>query len=77
MVVGDVTAGAVMQSINKELTMGGNDEIIYGVSITNADVIMSDGKSLENVGVVPDHLVIPTPADFAQNRDPVLATAVR
>jgi len=76
-VVGDVTAGAVMQSINKELTMGGNDEIIYGVSITNADVIMSDGKSLENVGVVPDHLVIPTPADFAQNRDPVLATAVR
>lgn len=76
-VVGDVSAGAVMQSIRKPLSMGANDEILYGVSITNADVIMSDGKSLEHTGVVPDQLIVPTPADFAQNRDPVLAMAVK
>ena len=47
-VIGDVSAGAVMQSRGFINTMGGNDEIFYGASITNADVIMSDGKSLEH-----------------------------
>lgn len=75
-VVGDISSGSVMQSRPKIFTMGGNDEIIYGASITNADVVMADGKSLENVGVVPDELVLPDGGDIAADRDPVLARAV-
>jgi C-terminal processing protease CtpA/Prc len=38
-------------------------------------VIMSDGNTLEKVGVTPDELLLPTPADLAAGRDPVLAHA--
>ena len=75
-VLGDVSSGSVMQSVQNVMTMGANDEIFYGASVTNADVIMSDGKSLEHVGVQPDELIIPTGADLANRRDPVLAKAL-
>ena len=75
LVIGDVTAGAVMQSRSYQHTLGVNSLVFYGASITDADVIMSDGKSLEHVGVIPDTLLRATPEDMAAGRDPVLAHA--
>jgi C-terminal processing protease CtpA/Prc len=74
-VIGDRTAGAVMQSRTFDHQMGLDTVVFYGVSVTDADVIMADGKSLEGVGVTPDELLLPTAADLAARRDPVLARA--
>jgi carboxyl-terminal processing protease len=75
-VLGDVSAGAVMQSRRFAQEMGNDSIIPFAISISDADVIMSDGKSLEHVGVIPDELILPTPEDMAARRDPVLARAV-
>lgn len=74
-VIGDVSAGAVMQSRQHRFEMGGDKVVPYGVSVTNADVIMSDGKSLEHVGVQPDELILPSAEDLAAGRDPVMVRA--
>jgi carboxyl-terminal processing protease len=76
-VIGDRTAGAVMQSLAFPHESGTDVVALWGVSITNADVIMSDSKSLEKVGVNPDELLLPTAADLAAGRDPVLARAAQ
>ena len=75
-VLGDISSGSVMQSRSHNTQMGTYSAIPYSVSITNADVIMADGKSLEYVGVIPDETILPTAADLANQRDPVLARAV-
>lgn len=75
-VVGDVSAGAVMQAKGFDGATA-NSTVLYGASITNADVMMSDGKSLEHVGVTPDELILPTGEDMAKGRDPVLARAIQ
>jgi C-terminal processing protease CtpA/Prc len=74
-VIGDRTAGAVMTSRGFDHQTGNGDVLYYGASITVGDLLMSDGKSLENVGVTPDEVVLPTGADLAAKRDPVLAHA--
>lgn len=76
-VIGDISAGAVMQARSFEGEVGsGITSVFYGASITNADVIMSDGKSVEHVGVQPDERLIPSAEDLAALRDPVLSRAV-
>jgi len=74
-VIGDRTAGAVMMSRHYQREMGTDSVVFYGTSVTEADVIMSDGKSLEHTGLIPDELLIPTPEDLLKGRDPVLARA--
>ena len=75
-VVGDRTAGAVMQSRSYSRQMGGDNIVVYGISITETELIMADGRSLEKVGVTPDVVVLPTGEDMAAGRDPVLTRAV-
>lgn len=74
-VIGDRSAGAVMRSKGYNFQIGADTVIFYGASITDADLIMTDGQSLERTGVKPDELLLPTAADLAAKRDPVLARA--
>ena len=75
-VLGDVSAGAVMQSKFFETNMGTQNVVSFGVSVTEADVIMSDGKSLEHTGVIPDEVILLTGSDLASGKDPIMARAV-
>ncbi|MGH9972216.1 MAG: S41 family peptidase [Pyrinomonadaceae bacterium] len=74
-VIGDRSAGAVMRSKHHPHEVGVDVVAFFGVSITDADIIMSDGKSLEHAGVIPDEVRLATAADLAAKRDPVLAYA--
>jgi carboxyl-terminal processing protease len=74
--IGDRSAGAVMEARRYQYTIGFDRVLFYGASITDADLVMKDGKSLEKVGVIPDEVLIPTGADLAAGRDPVMARAV-
>jgi hypothetical protein len=38
---------------------------------------MSDGRSLDKTGVVPDEVALPAGEDLASDRDPVLALAAQ
>lgn len=75
-VIGDKTAGAVMEAIFYPVHQGADTQIQYAFSVTDANLVMTDGKSLEKVGVTPDEILLPTGADLAARRDPVLAHAV-
>lgn len=74
-VVGDHSSGSVMESRDYTEQSGMDVVLLFGVSITDADLIMEDGKSLEHVGVTPDEVVLPTAADLAVGRDPAMAHA--
>lgn len=77
-IVGDVSAGAVMTSnfITMSNVRGVPDSqtvSLFGLNITVADLIMRDGKRLENAGVIPDFPVGPTGKALFEKTDPVLA----
>ncbi len=74
-VIGDRSAGAVMRSRGYSHKLGVDIVIFYGVSVTDADIVMADGQSLEHVGVTPDEVLLPSAEDLAAKRDPVLARA--
>jgi len=74
-VIGDRSAGAVMGSKRYSYESGVDIVAFYGASITEADLIMTDGKSLEHVGVKPDELLLLSGAALAARRDPVMSRA--
>ena len=77
-IVGDRSAGAVMEAEFFQHQTGGDAGgafIVYGAEITVADIIMTDGQSLEHKGVTPNVVVVPTAGDLASGRDPALAKA--
>ena len=74
-VLGDKSAGAVMEARGYGYKQGMDTIISYGFSVTEADMIMKDGASLEHVGVTPDEIILPTGRDLSTGRDPVMARA--
>ncbi|MDQ6768633.1 MAG: S41 family peptidase [Gemmatimonadota bacterium] len=75
-VIGDRTAGAVRESAGFSHAIGTQTVIVYGTSVTIADLVMPDGGKLENAGVIPDEVVLPTGEDIAARNDPALARAL-
>ena len=75
-VIGDRSAGAVMVSRFYPRQLGIDVVAFFGASITEADLIMTDGKSLEKTGVTPDETLLPKAQDIAAGKDPVLARAL-
>jgi C-terminal processing protease CtpA/Prc len=74
-VVGDNSAGKVMEARYYRHQVSLDSRVFYGASVTSADLVMADGKSLEHTGVEPDIAILPTAQDLANKRDPVLARA--
>lgn len=78
-VIGDQTAGSVMEARfypHRFQATSYSAPPDYGAQISHADIVMSDGKSLEHIGVIPDTKMVPTGRDLAANRDVVLSYAV-
>lgn len=74
-IVGDRSAGSVMEAKRFSYKVGVGYVVYYGAQISESDLIMADGKSLERSGVVPDEILLPKAGDIAAGRDPVLAHA--
>ena len=63
-IMGDQTRGAVMKA--RKAPFG---------SISVAEILMPDGKSLEKIGVTPDEILLPNSMDLMNRYDPVLSRA--
>ena len=75
-IVGDRSMGAVVTSQTHWHELGFGRKVTYGVQVSVMDLIMPDGQRLEKVGVTPDVPVLPSGADMAARRDPVMAKAL-
>ena len=73
-VIGDHTSGSVMEATSYYYASSGVD---YGAEVTIANLIMTDGKSLEHLGVSPDEVQLPKLADLESGSDPVMAHAAQ
>jgi carboxyl-terminal processing protease len=76
-VLGDLTSGSVMAAQYYPHSYGTHEVLFYGLELSVADFLMSDGKSLEHVGVVPDTKFLPSQQDLAAGRDPLMAQAAQ
>jgi carboxyl-terminal processing protease len=78
-IIGDRSAGAVMEARVFPFEQGAllGTDLPYAVEVTVADLKMTDGKSLEHNGVVPDEVLLPSPEELAAGADPQLARALQ
>ncbi len=74
-IMGDRSSGMVMEARFYPHEISLDTHNFYGAEVTISDLIMTDGKSLEHIGVEPDILILPTAQDLAAHRDPVMAKA--
>ena len=79
-IIGDYSMGAVMTSIAVPFfkLASALSTVVFssvGMSVTIADVIMSDGSRLEKTGVTPDLPIIPNALALSKKLDPVLSVA--
>lgn len=77
-ILGDVTSGKVMEAVLLGLASfrGLGAFSVFGLELTVADLVMSDGQRLEGAGVIPDKALVPTNRALAEKTDPLLAYAV-
>jgi carboxyl-terminal processing protease len=78
-VIGDRSAGAVMEAREFPFNQGAmlGTDLPYGVEVTVADLKMTDGRSLEHNGVIPDEIILPAAEELAAGADPQLARALQ
>lgn len=74
-VLGDRSSGSVMEAQVYKHYFYFDSKAYYHVLITDANLTMTDGNSLEHTGVDPDIMILPTARDLAEQDDPVLAKA--
>jgi len=74
-ILGDHSSGHTMESRVYPHWTDGDPSFLYGDGVTIADTVMSDGKSLEKIGVEPDRVFLPSPSDLQAGRDPLLSYA--
>lgn len=75
-IVGDRTSGRVNAAQIIPGRVGSVYSIYYALEIAIGRVVMSDGAGLENRGVLPDVLCVPTSSDLRSERDPCLEKAL-
>jgi C-terminal processing protease CtpA/Prc len=63
-VPGGQTSGNVLEARPYSYAQGWNTKVFYSFSVTDADLMRKDGKSLEHIGVTPDEVVLPTAQDL-------------
>lgn len=76
-VVGDRSRGAVLGANTLSHAAGFQKFQEYGVQVSVMDLVMPDEGRLENIGVMPEFLVLPTGADLLGKRDPQMAKALQ
>ena len=75
-VVGDASGGRVNMAKIFWEKVGAYDMVGFGTEIAVAKVVMANGEELENHGVTPDEVCIPTAQDLHQEKDPCLDRAL-
>lgn len=76
LVIGDTSGGRVEKAQLFWRLISYGDRMPFGTEIATSRVVMEGGIELENRGVTPDVLCVPTPADLRSEKDPCLDRAL-